>query len=209
MKARPAVLSMLAALALVAGQAQAQDIPISIDASLGVAFPLGNLAGDLESETGLGASTGFGFRLGGAYWFTPQVAAYVGYSRYSFGVEDEEFEELGANVDWVDSGIVAGVRFALFGMDDAAQFSPWIEAGIASRTLALNVSAGGGSARVSFDRTLGFEAAGGVSIGLAERLALSPAVRYVHFSPDAIDPEEPLRGTIRHLAAEIGFSYRF
>jgi opacity protein-like surface antigen len=212
MRAPLTIVSLVAALALAAGQAQAQELPISIDVAAGAAFPLG----DLKARDGEGgaANTGFGFRIGGAYWLTPQIAAYAGYSRYSFGVDAEEFDEPGAEVDWVDSGFSAGVRLAFSDTGAEAQLSPWIEAGIAYRTLALAVSAEGVSGRLAFDRALGFEVAGGLNFGVAQRLVIGPAVQYTRYNPDPLlDPdfpnEEVQRSSIQHVTAELRASYRF
>lgn len=207
MKAQLAVFSAVAVLAFAAAESQAQAAAgaISLEAGGGVALPLG----DFKDEEGAAAQNGFGFRVGGAFWFTPQLAVYAGYSRYSFGVDDEELDEFGADADWIDSGFGAGLRFALAPAGEGTGFSPWLEGGLAYRSLALDLSADGASGRISFDRKLGFEAAGGLAVALAEGLSVGPVVRYVRYTPDPLEDEEDFEDVaIQHLALELGLSYR-
>jgi opacity protein-like surface antigen len=208
MRARFVVFGTVAALAVCAGQVRAQQLPISIEAAAGAALPLGDLQ---DVEVG-GASTGFGFRLGGAYRVTPQFAVYAGYSRYGFDVNDAEVAEFGFALNWTDSGFNAGARLTLPAAGAETAFTPWIEAGLASRSIELSRSFEGRLTEDSFARTLGFEAAGGLSIGIAQQLAVGPAIRYVRYRPDAFYSEafeEELAIGVQYLGLEVRLSYRF
>lgn len=145
-----------------AGEAQSLPIPLSVEGRVDAAFPLGDF-GDV-------AGNGVGFGAGASLGILPGVGVYGTYSHTRFGVG------LGSNEtpDATDSGFSVGVTAALPGT--SSRVSPWIGGGLVFHDLQLNGSGAG------IDQDMGFEVGGGVAVGVAPGVRLTPGVGYRRYS---------------------------
>jgi hypothetical protein len=140
-------------------------------------------------NTGLG----LGLALGGAYNFTPSLAVYAGFSRLSFGVEG------GGDLDLVDSGLNAGLRYTLPVV--GRTLVPYLRGGLVYHQLSIDTPFG----RSSSDYGLGFDIGGGLAVPLSPRFSLQPSVSYVAYSPN-IDGRS---SNVSYFTMGAGLGYRF
>jgi len=173
-----------------------QDSPLVVEARGGAAIPIRSFARGTDPGEGTSAGASFGADIalaGGGRW-TP----YVGFSQHRFGCED--------------AGCVAGGRYVATGFHGGARFLPfpswpvlpWLGVG-AVTTHVETGDLGGANAGLS-KLGVGGEAAFGVHIGSASRVALNPAVRYV-----ALSSELPGGATLdmRYLVADVAVALSF
>jgi opacity protein-like surface antigen len=158
-------------LAVMAPAALHAQTPLSVEVQAGVVVPTGDFADDF-------ATTGFGFGINAAYRVMPMLDIYAGYSWQRFGVDEGDFEDVDVDVD--DSGFALGARFN-FAMP---ALSPWVRGGLIFHELKVSGSEGGFSASFSSDRTLGFEAGGGIAYPLAPNIDLTPALMFRTYKPE-------------------------
>jgi opacity protein-like surface antigen len=193
--------ALLAAVVPVAAQAQFAT-PFSIEGRAGAVVPIGDF-GDTEV---MGAKTGFGFGVNGAYRVIPMLDLYAGFSWHRFGVEDDpEFGDV--NFDLDDSGFEVGARLFVPGMTG---ISPWVQGGLILQQLKMGGSEGGISASLTSDRAAGFEVGAGAAFPLTPNLSLTPGVRYRQFKAKF---DLPFIGSesldVQYLAADLGVQFRF
>lgn len=156
--------AVVAALAGSAGEAGAQmGIPLSIEGRLDYAVP----TGDFDDSADEGVSIGGGASLG----VRPGLALYGTYSNTRFGVSLTSDEEPDAE----DSGFSVGLTAALPGGIGA---QPWIGAGAVFHTLEL------GGVEEGIDEEVGFEVGGGVALGIARNVRLTPGIGYRRYSTE-------------------------
>lgn len=155
--------AVLAVVAASAADAEAQmGIPLSIEGRLDYAVPTGDFD-DLADE---GSSWSAGASLG----VRPGLALYGTYSNTRFGVGITDDDEPDAE----DSGFSVGLTAAIPG--GGARVAPWIGAGAVFHTLEI------GGVEEGIDEEIGFEVGGGVAIGLAQNVRLTPGVGYRRYS---------------------------
>src|SRR5829696_7408669 len=147
--------AVLAAVAASAVDAGAQmGIPLSIEGRLDYAVP----TGDFDDAVDEGTSIGGGVSLG----IQPGLALYGTYSNTRFGVGLTSDDEPDAE----DSGFSVGLTAAIPG--GGARVAPWIGAGAVFHTLEL------GGIEEGIDESVGFEVGGGVALGIARNVRLTP-----------------------------------
>lgn len=148
-----------------AGAAEAQGslpIPLSVEGRVDAAFPVGDFA-DV-------AGNGAGFGVGASLGVAPGLGVYGTYSNTRFGVGIGSSD----TPDAADSGFSVGVTTALPGL--TANVSPWIGGGLVFHQLAVNGS------RTGVDQDMGFEVGGGVAVGVAPGVRLTPGIGYRRYS---------------------------
>ena len=180
----------LAAVAASAGDASAQmGIPLSIEGRLDYAVP----TGDFDDVADEGSAWGAGVSLG----VRPGLALYGSYSNARFGVGLTDDEEPDAE----DSGFSVGVTAAIPG--GTARVAPWIGAGAVFHTLEL------GGVEEGIDEEVGFEVGGGVAIGLAQNVRLTPGIGFRRYSTEL----ETLLGgrelDVSYFTAGVGLNVSF
>lgn len=180
-----------AALGVGGTAAEAQGIlPIAVEVRGGYAIPTGDL-GDSDVDDGLG------FGVNAQIAFMPMLAAYVGWERYSFGIDTE--------TDSVDADITdSGFRFGLQATLPFTPFigvNPFVFAGGIYNSAEMSASGGGVSVSGDSDSSLGYEFGGGLAIPLGPRLQFTPAVRYRSHSVEFGDADA---GDMSYLTAEVG-----
>jgi opacity protein-like surface antigen len=166
----------LAAAAPLAAQAQQAAGPLQFELRGGAGVPTG--------EFGEGLKTGWGINANAAYFVTPVIGIYAGYSYSRFGIKDADWEVEEADLDFgfdvTDSGIGLG---AIVNVPGVPSLAPWIRGGLVYHKLGFEVSGSGGSASVKGDAALGFEVGGGLAIPVAPRISITPGVGYRQFRP--------------------------
>lgn len=194
-------LAGIALLAPAAARAQLLPrLPISLEVRAGAGIPLGDFA---ASDTGVGAEGGLALAAGGKVHLGAVLAAYGEYQRTAFGcgrcasrgIDDEVVAEGGG------FGLHATPGVALAGL------APWVRVGAVVQQLTFS---GRGSSLTS-DTAVGFEAGGGVELGLPGLpLRLTPGVRY-----RAASAELDLGGLgaqtldVTQVVLDLGLSLRF
>lgn len=194
MKAVRTLAAALGLAVLVPAAAQAQISPFSVEARVGAAIPTGDFAD--------GVTTGFGFDANVAYRVMPMLELYGGYSWTRFGFDDdEEFDE---DVNMDDSGFAVGARVMFAGVPG---IDPWVRGGVILHQLKTSFSEGPVSGSFTTDRAAGFEAAAGVAIPVAPRVALTPAVTFRTYTPkfDGESFDSSVQYVGLHLGGRISF----
>ena len=123
---------LLAALALTAAtadRAEAQSLPLSVEARLDAGFPLGDF-GDV-------ANTGVGFGIGAAFDLSPRFAVYGEYSKFSFDTEISD------DIDIEDDGWAVGGK-AYLGTGGGI-YNPFVQVGALFRDGDTGLEAGLGA----------------------------------------------------------------
>lgn len=186
------LIRIILALTLLAGASAATaQSPFSAVVRGGAAFP--SDFGDAE------LGTGFGFGATLEYRLPMCLALYAGWDWF-------HFTEEGTDLDIEDTGYAAGLRWTPVRLE---QFlGPWLLAGALYKH--VEIEDDNGDIVADSDHVLGFEAGGGVTLRLTDRLALLPGVRYRTFSPEmeiggvTADAED-----LSYVALELGLSIAF
>jgi opacity protein-like surface antigen len=181
---------------LVPVSVHAQISPLSLEGRVGAVIPTGDFAD--------GAKTGFGFDVNAAYRVIPTLDIYAGFAWSRFGVEDDE--EFDTSVDIDDSGFQVGARLHVPGVPGV---DPWVRGGVIFHQVKWNVSEGGLTGSITTDRTVGFEAGGGVAIPVAPRVALTPAVTFRSYKPEFEFFGETADMTVSYVGLHLGARISF
>jgi hypothetical protein len=184
----------LAAAVGTAGAAEAQGnlpIPLAVEGRVDAAFPLGDFADRAEA--------GAGFGVGATVGVVPGFGVYGTYSQTRFGVAPGSQD----TPDATDTGFSVGVTAALPG--SSARMSPWIGGGLVFHELELNGSGAG------IDQDMGFEVGGGLAVGVAPGVRLTPGVGYRRYqaSVPALGGLAASDLTVQYLTAGIGVNIAF
>jgi opacity protein-like surface antigen len=162
-----AVLAAVAASAVAASAVDAHaqmGIPLSIEGRLDYAVPTGDFDDVVDEGTSLSAGLSLGVR--------PGLAVYGTYSNTRFGVGLTSDDEPDAE----DSGFSVGLTAAIPG--GGASVAPWIGAGAVFHTLEL------GGVEAGIDEEVGFEVGGGVALGVAPNVRLTPGIGFRRYSTE-------------------------
>ncbi len=194
-----AFLLLALANALPSALAAQLPVPISVEARAGWAFPVG----DFGSGDGLLTPTsGPRFAFTGRIDPTDQVGILAGYQQAWFGCEGCEAFDLDDEI--VLSGFEAGVHLGLPVAALAAD--PWLRLSLLYQNLAYS----GFGDRLVSEAGLGFGAAVGAAISVAERLTVSPGVGLLHVPVDFDFTALPQRGTnVTAITIDVGVAYHF
>jgi opacity protein-like surface antigen len=163
---------------LAATPAHAQSVlPISLEARVGAAFPMGDFAD--------GAKTGY--TVGGAvhYQLNPVVGLYGGYEYARFGADSADAADV--NAHFTDTGFRAGARFGV-PFAGITGFHPWVEGGATLNRANIVISDdSGASISLNSGRSLGFEVGAGLDFAVAPKVTIAPGVRYRSHNADFDD----------------------
>ena len=182
--------AVLAAVAASAGDAHAQmGIPLSVEGRLDYAVP----TGDFDDVVDEGAGWGAGLSLG----ISPGLALYGTYSNTRFGVGLLDDEEPQAE----DGGFSVGLTAAIPG--GTYRVAPWIGAGAVFHTLELNGVEDG------IDEEVGFEVGGGVAIGIAQNVRLTPGIGYRRYSTELDGLLGDTELDVSYVTAGVGLNISF
>ncbi len=187
-------LTALGLATLVASPLVAQSV-LTVAARGGTSVPMGSFRDRPGGE-----------RLGGAPAVGLQFALLRGGRTYLYlGFAQSRITCSACPESWVSTDWEAGVQLLL----RTGRVVPWLRAGVVSPTVE-NVpvaSEGGGTARYgTSERGWGGEAGAGLRIGLTERVALSPGVRFVAVDLGGAGAED-LR--MRYLTIDLGLVLGF
>lgn len=181
--------AVLAAVAASAADAGAQmGIPLSIEGRLDYAVPTGDFDDVVDEGTSLSAGVSLGVR--------PGLALYGSYSNTRFGVGLTSDDEPDAE----DSGFSVGLTAALPGGMGA---QPWIGAGAVFHTLEF------GGVEEGIDEEVGFEVGGGVALGLARNVRLTPGVGYRRYSAQFEGLLGDAELDVSYITAGVGLNISF
>jgi hypothetical protein len=157
--------AVLAAVAASAVDANAQmGIPLSVEGRLDYAVPTGDFD-DVVDE-------GAGWSAGASLGISPGLALYGTYSNTRFGVGLLDDEEPQAE----DGGFSVGLTAAIPG--GTARVAPWVGAGAVFHTLEL------GGVEEGIDEAVGFEVGGGVALGIARNVRLTPGIGFRRYGTE-------------------------
>ncbi len=184
--------AVIAALATAgAAHAQSLPIPLSVEGRVDAAFPMGDFGDQVESGAGFGAGASLGIARG--------LGVYGTYSQTRFGVPPGSSD----TPDATDTGFSVGLTAALPGT--GARVSPWVGGGVVFHGLELN----GSDARI--EEEMGFEVGGGLAVGVAPGVRLTPGVGYRRYeaSVPALGGVAARDLTVQYLTAGIGLNIAF
>jgi hypothetical protein len=151
------------ALTVVASDAVAQSpVPFSLEGRVDHAAPTGDF-GDV-------ADRGFSYGGGVSVGLVPGLGVYGSFSQARFGTE---LGQDGDNADAVDQGFSAGLTTAL---PRFAGVAPWVGVGAVFHQLEL------GGSDEGIDEDIGFEVGGGLALGVAPGVRLTPGIGYRRYA---------------------------
>ena len=191
---RAAILSLLA-LAATGTSAAAQDSPLLLEVSGGVAIPNGSFADG--TAAGEGAETGAAFGVGFTLRRSERIAFYLGFDQQRFGCEPAGCSAGGS---YTATGFDLGLRFAIV---PGERFEPWIRAS----AITTRVETGDLPDPNAGVSSLGWgaELALGVFLG-TDWIGVTPTVAYAF-----VDTDLPGGDTLglRYLTAYLGLTLPF
>lgn len=194
MKKTTFALAALAAVAFTGTQANAQTLPLSVEVRGGAVIPTGDF-GDL-------ASTGFGLNGNVTFNVTPVVGIYGGYTWNRFGINDDLGEE-GDDVDVTEQGFDVGLK-ARFASPTGLPVTPFFRGGAIFHKIGVSED----DVSVSGDYKLGFDVGGGVEVGLARNITLTPQVGYSQFNPGDEDEDIDDSVDVSNVTVGVGINIR-
>ncbi|WP_420125790.1 hypothetical protein [Longimicrobium sp.] len=182
--------AVLASVAVSAVDAHAQmGIPLSVEGRLDYAVP----TGDFDDAVDEGAGWSAGASLG----ISPGLALYGTYSNTRFGAGLLDDEEPHAE----DSGFSVGLTAAIPG--GTARVAPWVGAGAVFHTLEL------GGVEEGIDEKVGFEVGGGVAIGVARNVRLTPGIGYRRYTAEFDGVLGDTELDVSYVTAGVGLNISF
>lgn len=182
--------AVLAAVAGSAGEVSAQmGLPFAAEGRLDYAVP----TGDFDDAVDEGVSVSGGLAVG----IRPGLALYGTYSKTRFGVSLTSDEEPDAE----DTGFSVGVTAGIPG--GSGRVAPWIGAGAVFHTLEL------GGLEQGIDEEIGFEVGGGVALGIAPNVRLTPGVGYRRYSAELEGILGDGEVEVAYFTAGVGLSFTF
>lgn len=164
----------------------------------GQAIPLGAFKDGLrgwEGETRPGASFGMGF----TFPLYRDLGAYLGFSQHRFGCEEGVCPP---GRDWASTGFDVAVR-AVLGRE---RVRPWFQGGLHTHRVETRLRESGAVRRTTSVGGAGYEFGGGILVQIAERMSLSPGIRYGEGdAPFESRPDLNLRYWVVDLGLVVGF----
>lgn len=191
------VLAGAAALVTGVHQAEAQTLPLMVEAHGAYAIP----TGDWNNEDII--DNGFGFGATVKVMASPTVGVYAGWERYVFPVEAEDAP--GVEVDATDEGFRAGILLSS-PLPARPSLTPFVEIGATYNSLTLGASDDEASAELESETALGAEVGLGVSVALAPRISVVPAIRYREYDTEFEEVEGNVN--VGYLVFAVGLSLR-
>lgn len=169
----PLALSAVLAMPL---DSSGQISPLQVEFNGGLSAPVQELSGPegFEGRASSGASLGVHFALTTRSYLT----WYVGFGQHRFGCE----RDCGGVDDIVSTSWDLGARVNVL----SGPVVPWVRLGMTSHVTELDQTTApdASTVRIESDRGWGVEAAAGLLIPVAPRLAFNPGVRYTRVTTD-------------------------
>jgi hypothetical protein len=148
-----------------------------------------------EEEAGTGTSLGMGFTFP-LYRF---VGGYLGFSQHRFACDEEVCPKGKA---WISTGFDLALRVVV----GDRRIRPWVQGGLHTHRIESRVSVEGHVQSLHSKGGGGYEVGGGVLVQVAERMSLSPGVRYGSGdAPFSVQPSMGLRYLVFDLGLVVGF----
>jgi len=148
-----------------------------------------------EEEAGRGPSLGMGF----TFPLFSVVGGYLGFSQHRFACDENVCPE-GKN--WISTGFDVALRVVL----GQRKVRSWVQGGIHTNRIEGRVRRGEGIQSLHSEGGAGFEVGGGLLLTVAERMSLSPGVRYGSGDvPFSEYPTMELRYLVFDLGLVVGF----
>lgn len=144
------------------------DLPIAVEARVAGGLPVGEFA---DTRPGIGATSGFGVRVGGRVEMTPTISLYGLYEYTRFGCD--VCEGIALDPEVADGGFEAGVRAEL--PFRPAGFASWVSAGA---LLGHQLELSGPDGAIASDPAVGYAVGAGVELPIAPSLTISPGLHY-------------------------------
>jgi len=146
---------------------------------------------------------GFGFEGVVSYRFLPHLALYGGWDWTHFAAIDAI---AGPNMDLEETGYVLGLRFQHpFRADGGTAY--WLRAGATYNH--FEIENADGDLVADSGHGVGWEAAGGLALPVAQRWSVNPGLRYRAISRDLDINGNAVTVDLQHISLEIGFAFRF
>jgi opacity protein-like surface antigen len=180
------------ALLTVAGLAGAQG-RWSIEAGGGAAFATQRLGG---ADLG----TGVGLEVNGRYRIMPHLAVYAGWDWHHFPSD----RALNGDMDFEDTGYAFGLRFE---HPVTSRLAYWVRAGGTANH--IEVEDARGDIITDTGHGLGWEAGGGLTVPIGQRLMLTPGVRYRALARDMELGGVTTPVDLKYVTVGLGLAYRF
>jgi hypothetical protein len=183
--APPALLPLLAAVALLAARPAAAQFTLEARAG----FSVGN---DEAAASRLEPRPRPAVSLGAEYAATRLLSVYAGVSRAAFGCEEGFCTR--RDVSFASTGAEAGVRLH-------PPRLPWLRAGVLYHTLTATTRAGPAPGESAAGRGFGYEVGAGVTVPVLRRVRLLPGLSYRTHSAASGDH-------VSLVTAELGIALR-
>jgi hypothetical protein len=173
----------------------------SMELNVDGAFPAAKL-GDAELDAGLGFGGNVRVRL------QRHLLAYAGWEWHHFATDNLIASQ---ELDVEETGYTFGLRFEHpfrgESSADGRALGYWLRAG--GTVNHLEIENDDGDLVADTKHGLGWEAGGGLTIPLRDRLALAPGVRYRMLSRDLTIGQTTRSVTLRYVTATVGFTVAF
>jgi len=150
--------------------AWAQEGPYAFSIRGGGTLPVGSFRDETrgwERRAGRGTSLAMGF----TFPLFPYVGGYLGFSQHRFGC-DEDLCPGGEY--WVSTGFDVALRVVA----GRRRVRPWVQGGIHTHRVQARILGEDEALSLHSEGGGGYEVGGGLLIQVAERMSLSPGVRY-------------------------------
>ena len=148
-----------------------------------------------EEGAGPGPSLGMGF----TFPLFSAVGGYLGFSQHRFGCDENVCPE---GKPWISTGFDFALRVVL----GQRKVRPWIQGGLHTNRVEGRVRRGDRVHTLRSEGGGGFEVGGGLLLRVAERMSLSPGVRYGSGDvPFSDGPTMELRYLVFDLGLVVGF----
>lgn len=185
-----------------AGPAHAQRLsalPLSLQARVGAALPMGDFA---DRGPGFEAEPGVAFGIGAALRLLPMLELYGEYRQERFGCGECADADIDGGA--VSAGVEGGAQLNL-PLGPLRGIGPWVRGGVVYQALELAEAQGG----VASERGTGYAVGGGLRLGLMG-VAVLPGVHYRSYPAEFHFRDLPARSIdVSHLVADVAVSIAF
>ena len=156
-----------------------------------------------ENLAGADLGTGGGAEVNVSYRFLPHLAGFAGWDWHRFAATTSF---AGSDVDFEETGYAFGVRFE-HPIGSAA--APALMVRVGGTYNHIEIENAAGDILTDSGHGFGWEAGTGLAFRLGDRWHLTPSVRFRSLKKDLSLGNFQTEGTLRYVAAEVGFSRNF
>jgi len=150
--------------------AQGQEGPYAFSIRGGTTLPVGSFRDETEGWEGR-AGRGTSLAMGFTFPLFRFVGGYLGFSQHKFGCDENVCPE---GNSWVSTGFDVALRVVAGG----GMVRPWVQGGVHTHRMEARIHGDAGPLSLNSEGGGGYEVGGGILIKVAERMSLSPGVRY-------------------------------